>query len=92
MRILEIRERDAAMGSAIRNAYIDFSAMTCSTVAVVTDREVEKLHLRRLDVAGGVVMVDVMVLSSFGSVVVGESVGRSVRIISAIRRPRRFRR
>jgi L-alanine-DL-glutamate epimerase-like enolase superfamily enzyme len=38
MRIVEIRERDAAMSSAIRNAYIDFSTMTCSTVAVVTDR------------------------------------------------------
>jgi len=38
MRIVEIRERDAAMGSAIRNAYIDFSTMTCSTVAVVTDQ------------------------------------------------------
>ena len=37
MRIVEIREKTASMASAISNAYIDFSKMTCSTVAVVTD-------------------------------------------------------
>ena len=37
MRIVEIRERTASIASSIRNAYIDFSKMTCSTVAVVTD-------------------------------------------------------
>ena len=37
MRIVEIRERTASIASDIRNAYIDFSKMTCSTVAVVTD-------------------------------------------------------
>ncbi len=37
MKILEIRERTFPIGSAIRNAYIDFSKMTLSLVAVVTD-------------------------------------------------------
>lgn len=37
MRIVEIREKTVPIGSAIRNAYIDFSQMTCSAVAVVTD-------------------------------------------------------
>ncbi len=37
MRIVAIRERTASIASNIRNAYIDFSKMTCSTVAVVTD-------------------------------------------------------
>jgi L-alanine-DL-glutamate epimerase-like enolase superfamily enzyme len=37
MRILEIRERTFPIASAISNAYIDFSKMTCSAVAVVTD-------------------------------------------------------
>jgi L-alanine-DL-glutamate epimerase-like enolase superfamily enzyme len=37
MRIVEIRERTAPISSAIANAYIDFSRMTCSLVAVVTD-------------------------------------------------------
>ena len=37
MRILEIREKTALISSAIANAYIDFSRMTCSLVAVVTD-------------------------------------------------------
>ncbi len=37
MRILKIEERTAAISSPIANAYIDFSKMTCSVVAVVTD-------------------------------------------------------
>lgn len=37
MRIVEIREKTAPISSAIANAYIDFSRMTCSLVAVVTD-------------------------------------------------------
>ncbi len=37
MRIVEIRERTAPIASAIANAYIDFSKMTLSLVAVVTD-------------------------------------------------------
>ena len=37
MRILEIREVTRPIGSSIRNAYIDFSKMTLSLVAVVTD-------------------------------------------------------
>lgn len=37
MRILEIREKTVSIASPIANAYIDFSKMTCSVVAVVTD-------------------------------------------------------
>lgn len=37
MRILEVREKTVAISSPIANAYIDFSKMTCSVVAVVTD-------------------------------------------------------
>lgn len=37
MRILEIRERTVPIASAIANAYIDFSKMTLSLVAVITD-------------------------------------------------------
>jgi L-alanine-DL-glutamate epimerase-like enolase superfamily enzyme len=37
VRILEVREAAAPMSSSIRNAYIDFSKMTTSVVAVVTD-------------------------------------------------------
>ncbi|MCW2248817.1 L-alanine-DL-glutamate epimerase-like enolase superfamily enzyme [Azospirillum fermentarium] len=37
MRIVEIREKVASIASDISNAYIDFSRMTCSVVAVVTD-------------------------------------------------------
>jgi L-alanine-DL-glutamate epimerase-like enolase superfamily enzyme len=37
MRIVEIRELTVPIASAIANAYIDFSKMTCSLVAVVTD-------------------------------------------------------
>ena len=37
MRIVEIREKAVPMGAAMRNAVIDFSKMTVSAVAVVTD-------------------------------------------------------
>ena len=37
MRILDIRERTVPIASPIANAYIDFSKMTASLVAVVTD-------------------------------------------------------
>jgi L-alanine-DL-glutamate epimerase-like enolase superfamily enzyme len=37
MKIVDIREVTAPIASAISNAYIDFSKMTCSLVAVVTD-------------------------------------------------------
>src|SRR4051794_20412119 len=37
MRIVEIREVTKPIASPIRNAYIDFSKMTTSLVAVVTD-------------------------------------------------------
>jgi D(-)-tartrate dehydratase len=37
MRIVDIREKTVSIASAIANAYIDFSKMTCSAVAVVTD-------------------------------------------------------
>jgi hypothetical protein len=37
VRILEIREATHPISSTIANAYIDFSRMTCSLVAVVTD-------------------------------------------------------
>jgi D(-)-tartrate dehydratase len=37
MRIVEIREKTMPISSSIRNAYIDFSKMTLSLVAVVTD-------------------------------------------------------
>ncbi len=37
MRITEIRETKASIASPIANAYIDFSKMTCSVVAVITD-------------------------------------------------------
>jgi L-alanine-DL-glutamate epimerase-like enolase superfamily enzyme len=37
IRIVEIRERTVPIASPIANAYIDFSKMTCSLVAVVTD-------------------------------------------------------
>jgi L-alanine-DL-glutamate epimerase-like enolase superfamily enzyme len=38
MRIVDIREMAAPIASSIRNAYIDFSKMTVSVVAVVTDQ------------------------------------------------------
>src|ERR1700709_2142524 len=37
MRIVDIRERTAPISSPIANAFIDFSKMTLSLVAVVTD-------------------------------------------------------
>ncbi len=37
MRIVEVREKTVSIGSPIANAYIDFSKMTCSAVALVTD-------------------------------------------------------
>jgi len=37
VRILDIREKTVSIASPIANAYIDFSRMTCSVVAVVTD-------------------------------------------------------
>jgi L-alanine-DL-glutamate epimerase-like enolase superfamily enzyme len=37
MRIVEIREKTVPIASPIRNAYIDFSKMTLSLVAVITD-------------------------------------------------------
>jgi L-alanine-DL-glutamate epimerase-like enolase superfamily enzyme len=37
MRIVDLRELTAPISSPIANAYIDFSRMTCSLVAVVTD-------------------------------------------------------
>jgi hypothetical protein len=39
MRIVDIRETVVPISSPIRNAYIDFSKMTASVVAVVTDVE-----------------------------------------------------
>ena len=37
MKIVEIREKSVPISSSIRNAYIDFSKMTTSLVAVITD-------------------------------------------------------
>ncbi|MEQ9123339.1 MAG: mandelate racemase/muconate lactonizing enzyme family protein [Alphaproteobacteria bacterium] len=37
MRIVDIVEKTVSLKSDIRNAYVDFSQMTCSVVAVVTD-------------------------------------------------------
>ncbi len=37
MRITEIREKTVPIASPIANAFIDFSKMTCSVVAVITD-------------------------------------------------------
>src|SRR5215469_12659263 len=37
MRIVDVREVTLPIASRIANAYIDFSKMTCSLVAVVTD-------------------------------------------------------
>ncbi len=39
MRILDIREQTVSIASNVRNAYIDFSAMTVSIVALVTDQK-----------------------------------------------------
>ncbi len=38
MRIVDVREKTVSIASPIANAYIDFSKMTCSVVAVVTDQ------------------------------------------------------
>ena len=37
MRIVEIREKTVSIASPLTNAYIDFSKMTCSVVALITD-------------------------------------------------------
>jgi len=37
VRITEIREKTVPIASPIANAFIDFSKMTCSVVAVITD-------------------------------------------------------
>ncbi len=37
MKIVDIREKTIPISSPIRNAYIDFTKMTLSLVAVVTD-------------------------------------------------------
>ena len=37
MRIIDIREKTASISSPIANAYVDFSKMTCSVVALITD-------------------------------------------------------
>ena len=37
MRIIDVRERTVSIASSIANAYVDFSKMTASIVAVVTD-------------------------------------------------------
>ena len=36
MRVVEVREKTVPISSSISNAYIDFSKMTCSVVALVT--------------------------------------------------------
>ncbi len=41
MRIVDVRETTVPIASPIRNAFIDFSKMTCSLVAVVTDAVVD---------------------------------------------------
>jgi len=41
MRIVSVREKTVPISSPIANAYIDFSKMTCSVIAVITDVEVE---------------------------------------------------
>src|SRR5258706_16196137 len=41
MRILDIRDAVVPIASSIANAYIDFSQMTASVVAVLTDRKVD---------------------------------------------------
>ena len=41
VRIVDVREVTKPIASPIRNAYIDFSKMTTSLVAVVTDVKVE---------------------------------------------------
>ena len=48
MRIVDIREVTAPIASSIANAYIDFSKMTLSLVAVVTDVKRDGRTVRRL--------------------------------------------
>ena len=54
MRIVDIREQTLPISSPIRNAYIDFSKMTLSLVAVITDagrslfRKAATLHARQV--------------------------------------------
>ncbi|HVX85583.1 MAG TPA: mandelate racemase/muconate lactonizing enzyme family protein [Phycisphaerae bacterium] len=45
MKIVDVREKTVSIASPMANAYIDFSKMTCSVVAVVTDvvREGERV-------------------------------------------------
>ena len=38
MRVVEVREKTVPISSSISNAYIDFSKITCSVVALVTGR------------------------------------------------------
>jgi L-alanine-DL-glutamate epimerase-like enolase superfamily enzyme len=37
MRIVEVREKTVSISSSVSNAYIDFSKMTCSVVALITN-------------------------------------------------------
>lgn len=41
MRVVDVQESTVPIGSSIRNAFIDFSAMTVSTAAVITDVRVD---------------------------------------------------
>ena len=41
MKILEIREKTVPLQSSISNAYINFTQMTASIVAVVTDQFID---------------------------------------------------
>lgn len=45
LKIVEIRERTVPLRSEIRNAYIDFSAMTASVVAIITDVTIAGRHV-----------------------------------------------
>ena len=45
MRIVDVREITRPISSPIRNAYIDFTKMTSSLVAVVTDVEIGRAHV-----------------------------------------------
>lgn len=44
MRITQIRERTVPIAAPISNAYIDFSKMTCSVVAVITDVVIQEMR------------------------------------------------
>tara|TARA_Y100001970_G_scaffold294368_1_gene451852 strand:- start:38643 stop:39809 length:1167 start_codon:yes stop_codon:yes gene_type:complete len=41
MKILDIKEKTVSLQSSIRNAYIDFSQMTASVVAIITDQFID---------------------------------------------------